>query len=152
VLSAEDWAETADVLGQRAAPQYRHSPRDSVVDAVEPRIQECWHRDRRSATVIAKRIGWIVHSRCSRIESGTYVPICRRIRPPHADEPGEAQSAIFGSPDHTAFLEARHRHAGVKDYLRCGRATGLDHFPPTSLRINAAWCVAATIAADLLAW
>jgi hypothetical protein len=60
--------------------------------------------------------------------------------------PARSQSANSGSPDHTAFLEARHRHAGVKDYLRCGKATGLDHFPPTSLRINAAWCVAAAIA------
>lgn len=52
-----------------------------------------------------------------------------------------------------AFLEARHRsHARVEDYIRCGKATGLDHLPSTSLKINAAWCVAATIAADLLSW
>ena len=51
------------------------------------------------------------------------------------------------------FLEARHRaHARVEDDVRCGKATGLDHLPATSLQINAAWCVAATIAADLLSW
>lgn len=52
-----------------------------------------------------------------------------------------------------AFLEARHRvHARVEDYIRCGKATGLDHLPSTSMTINAAWCVAAGIAADLLCW
>lgn len=52
-----------------------------------------------------------------------------------------------------AFLEARHRvHARVEDDIRCGKATGLDHLPSKSLEINAAWCVAATIAADLLSW
>jgi hypothetical protein len=52
-----------------------------------------------------------------------------------------------------ALLEARHRaHARVEDYIRCGKNTGLDHLPSTSLTINAAWCVAATIAADLLCW
>ena len=33
-----------------------------------------------------------------------------------------------------------------------GRATGLDHLPSTTMAINQAWCVAATIAADLLCW
>jgi hypothetical protein len=52
-----------------------------------------------------------------------------------------------------AFLEARHRvHARVEDFIRCGKATGLDHLPSTSMTINQAWCVAATIAADLLCW
>jgi hypothetical protein len=52
-----------------------------------------------------------------------------------------------------AFLEARHRaHARVEDNIRCGKNTGLDHLPSTSMTINAAWCVAATIAADLLSW
>ena len=51
------------------------------------------------------------------------------------------------------FLEARHRaHARVEDRIRCGKATGLDHLPSTSMAINQAWCVAATIAADLLCW
>ena len=52
-----------------------------------------------------------------------------------------------------AFLEARHRvHARVEDRIRCGKATGLDHLPSTNLQINTAWCIAATIAADLLCW
>ena len=52
-----------------------------------------------------------------------------------------------------AFLEARHRaHARVEDRIRCGKTTGLDHLPSKSLEINQAWCVAATIAADLLSW
>lgn len=52
-----------------------------------------------------------------------------------------------------AFLEARHRaHARVEDRIRCGKATGLEHLPSKSLEINKAWCVAATIAADLLCW
>ena len=52
-----------------------------------------------------------------------------------------------------AFLEARHRaHARVEDNIRCGKNTGLDHLPSTSMTINAAWCVAATMAADLLSW
>ncbi|MGI9000703.1 MAG: IS1380 family transposase, partial [Pseudonocardia sp.] len=51
------------------------------------------------------------------------------------------------------FLEARHRaHARVEDRVRCGKNTGLDHLPSTSLQINAAWCVAAMIATDLLRW
>jgi hypothetical protein len=51
------------------------------------------------------------------------------------------------------FLEARHRaHARVEDRVRCGKATGLDHLPSTSMSINAAWCVTAMIATDLLRW
>ena len=51
------------------------------------------------------------------------------------------------------FLEARHRaHARVEDRVRTGKATGLDHLPSTSMAINAAWCVAAMIATDLLRW
>ncbi len=50
-----------------------------------------------------------------------------------------------------AFLEARHRaHARVED--RCAKATGLQHLPSKSMKINQAWCVATTIAADLLCW
>jgi DDE family transposase len=51
------------------------------------------------------------------------------------------------------FLEARHRaHARVEDRVRCGKTTGLDHLPSACLQINAAWCVAAMIATDLLCW
>src|SRR3954453_16034559 len=51
------------------------------------------------------------------------------------------------------FLEARHRaHARVEDRVRTGKTTGLDHLPSTSMAINAAWCVTAMIATDLLRW
>jgi Transposase DDE domain group 1 len=49
--------------------------------------------------------------------------------------------------------EARHRpHARVEDTIRTSKQTGLGHVPSTSIDINRAWCVAATIAADLLCW
>ena len=52
-----------------------------------------------------------------------------------------------------AFLEARHRaHARVEDNIRTGKDAGLEHLPSKSMEINQAWCVAATIAADLLCW
>jgi len=61
-----------------------------------------------------------------------------------------ATNTSRGQPD---FLEARHRaHARVEDRIRCGKTTGLDHLPSTMMAINQAWCVAATIAADLLCW
>ena len=51
------------------------------------------------------------------------------------------------------FLEASHHaHARVEDRVRCGKTTGLDHLPSACLQINAAWCVAAMIATDLLCW
>ena len=40
----------------------------------------------------------------------------------------------------------------MEDNIRCGTQTGLGHLPSTSSEINQAWCLAATIAADLLAW
>ena len=88
--------------------------------------------------------------------------ICRREKP----HPG-AQLSLFeqidgwryqltatNTPGKTAqFLEARHRpHARVEDNIRCGKQTGLGHLPSTSIQINRAWCVAATIAVDLLCW
>lgn len=88
--------------------------------------------------------------------------VCRREKP----HPG-AQLSLFeeidgwryqlvatNTPHATAqFLEARHRpHARVEDHIRCGKQTGLGHLPSTSIDINRAWCVAATIACDLLAW
>jgi hypothetical protein len=88
--------------------------------------------------------------------------ICRREKP----HPG-AQLSLFeqidgwryqllatNNPGATAqFLEARHRpHARVEDRIRCGKETGLGHLPSASIEINRAWCVAATIAADLLCW
>jgi hypothetical protein len=49
--------------------------------------------------------------------------------------------------------EARHRvHARVEDFIRCGKNTGLAALPSWSFAINQAWCAAAAIACDLLAW
>jgi hypothetical protein len=92
--------------------------------------------------------------------------ICRREKP----HPG-AQLSLFEQADGwryqllatntpanssvgtVQFLEARHRpHARVEDNVRCGKQTGLGHLPSTSIDINRAWCLAATIAADLLCW
>lgn len=88
--------------------------------------------------------------------------ICRREKP----HPG-AQLSLFeeidgwryqllatNTPGTTAqFLEARHRpHARVEDNIRTGKQTGLGHLPSSSIEINRAWCVAATIACDLLCW
>jgi len=51
------------------------------------------------------------------------------------------------------FLEARHRpHARVEDCIRAGKQTGLGHLPSLSIEINRSWCLAATIACDLLCW
>ena len=53
----------------------------------------------------------------------------------------------------TQFLEARHRpQARVEDNIRTGNQTGLGHLTSTSIEINRAWCLAATIACDLLCW
>src|SRR4029453_18350831 len=88
--------------------------------------------------------------------------IVRRERP----HPG-AQLSLFEERDgwrYTAFvtntqvgalqwLEARHRaHARVEDRIRCAKDTGLGRLPSREFAINAAWCTAAAIACDLLAW
>jgi hypothetical protein len=88
--------------------------------------------------------------------------VCRREKP----HPG-AQLSLFEQIDGwryqliatntpretTQFLEARHRpHARVEDTIRCGKQTGLDHLPSTLVEINKTWSLAASIAADLLAW
>jgi hypothetical protein len=88
--------------------------------------------------------------------------ICRREKP----HPG-AQLSLFeetdgwryqlvatNTPGKTAqFLEARHQpHARVEDCIRTGKDTGLGHLPSTAIEINRAWCLAATIACDLLCW
>jgi hypothetical protein len=88
--------------------------------------------------------------------------IVRRERP----HPG-AQLSLFEHRDgwrYTAFitntrtgqlqwLEARHRaHARVEDRIRCAKDTGLGRLPSREFAINAAWCTAAAIACDLLAW
>ena len=85
--------------------------------------------------------------------------IVRRERP----HPG-AQLTLFEERDgwrYTAFvtntttgalqwLEARHRaHARVEDRIRCAKDTGLRRLPSREFAINAAWCTAVAIAADL---
>jgi hypothetical protein len=40
----------------------------------------------------------------------------------------------------------------VEDRIRCAKDTGLRRLPSREFAINAAWCVAAAIAADLIAW
>ena len=88
--------------------------------------------------------------------------ICRRERPAAGAQLCALEEtdgwryqlvAINTGGKQLAFLEARHRaHARVEDFIRCGKATGLAHLPSTSMEINRTWCVAATIAADLLSW
>jgi Transposase DDE domain group 1 len=88
--------------------------------------------------------------------------IVRRERP----HPG-AQLTLFEEADgsrYTAFvtnttvgalqwLEARHRaHARVEDRIRCAKEAGLGRTPSRDFAINHAWCTAAAIAVDLLAW
>ena len=52
-----------------------------------------------------------------------------------------------------AFLEARHRaHARVETRIRHAKDCGLGRFPSREFAINAAWALAASIAADLTAW
>jgi hypothetical protein len=88
--------------------------------------------------------------------------VCRREKP----RPG-AQLSLFEETDgwryqllatntpstSAQFLEARHRpHARVEDSIRCGKQTGLGHLPSSAIEINRAWCLAASIACDLLCW
>ena len=100
------------------------------------------------------------------IVSGTHTPdmriLCRRERPSAGAQLCALEEAdgwryqlvATNTPGRQLdFLEARHRaHARVEDRVRCGKATGLDHLPSTLMAINAAWCVAAMIATDLLCW
>jgi Transposase DDE domain group 1 len=51
------------------------------------------------------------------------------------------------------LLEAAHRlQARVESRIRCGKDTGLRRLPAKSFAINAAWCLVAALACDLLAW
>jgi transposase len=127
VLSAEDWAEIrrlhraermpikaiARVLGcskntvksalsSEEPPQYRRSPRGSVIDAVEPRIRELlvsWPD--MPATVIAERIGWtrsltVLKDRVRELRP-IYLPPDPASRT--AYEPGEIGQCDFWFPD-----------------------------------------------------
>lgn len=88
--------------------------------------------------------------------------LCRREQPHpgaqlslfEAADGWRYQLLVTNTPGHNAqFLEARHRpHARVEDRIRCAKQTGLGHLPSASADINRAWCQAATIACDLLAW
>jgi hypothetical protein len=52
-----------------------------------------------------------------------------------------------------AFLEARHRaHARVETRIRHAKDSGIGRFPSREYDINIAWTLAASIAADLIAW
>jgi len=52
-----------------------------------------------------------------------------------------------------SFLEARHRaHARVEDRIRHAKDAGIGRFPSREFAINQAWAIAASIAADLIAW
>ena len=88
--------------------------------------------------------------------------ICRRERPSSG-----AQLSVMEEADgwryqlvatntptgHAQFLEARHRpHARVEDRIRTGKNTGIGHLPSHSFALNQAWCLAATLACDLLCW
>lgn len=88
--------------------------------------------------------------------------IVRRERP----HPG-AQLSLFEEADgwryqavatntttgQLAFLEARHRaHARVEDRIRHAKDSGLGRFPSREFKINQAWTLLTTIAADLIAW
>ena len=97
----------------------------------------------------------------TRYPAGTRV-IVRRERP----HPG-AQLSLFEERDgwryqpfatntgtgQLCFLEARHRaHARVEDQIRHAKDTGLRRLPSREFTINQSWCVAVSIAADLIAW
>jgi len=52
-----------------------------------------------------------------------------------------------------AFLEARHRaHARVETRIRHAKDSGIGRFPSREYDINTAWTLAASVAADLIAW
>ena len=52
-----------------------------------------------------------------------------------------------------AWLDARHRaHARVEDRIRCGKDTGLAHFPSKRFAINRVWLACVLTAIDLIAW
>ena len=62
-------------------------------------------------------------------------------------------ATVKGKLGQLAYLEARHRaHARVEDAIRNAKNTGLGHLPSKHEQLNQAWCLAAAIAADLLAW
>ncbi|MFG1950435.1 transposase [Micromonospora sp. NPDC048830] len=88
--------------------------------------------------------------------------IVRRERPHPAPNWSCSRSAMGGATPAFVtnttsgalqWLEARHRaHARVEDRIRCAKDTGLRRPPSRELAIHRAWCSAAAIAVDLVAW
>ena len=67
--------------------------------------------------------------------------------------PAPAPGRPTGRLGQLAYLEARHRaHARVEDAIRNAKNTGLGHLPSKHFDHNQAWCIAAAMACDLLAW
>jgi hypothetical protein len=117
--------------------------------------------DLREGAALAEITGLLSDKTLAAYPAGTRV-IVRRERP----HPG-AQLDVFEHRDgyrYTAFatdtargqlahLDARHRtHARVEDRIRCGKDTGLNHFPSRWFAINTAWLTVVMLAVDLLAW
>jgi len=77
-------------------------------------------------------------------------------RCPYAD--GWRYQAVATNTRHAkggrvAFLEASHRaQARVEGRIRHAKHPGINRFPSREFAINAAWALAASIAADLIAW
>jgi hypothetical protein len=52
----------------------------------------------------------------------------------------------------SGWRPATRAHARVEDRIRCAKDTGLGRLPSRDFEINQVWCLAAAIAADLIAW
>jgi len=117
--------------------------------------------DPREGADVAELTGLLPAKILAKYPDGMRV-IVRREHP----HPG-AQLDLFETADgyrYTAFattsavgqhdwLDARHRtHARVEDRIRCGKDTGIGHFPSREFAINQAWLACALTAIDLLAW
>jgi hypothetical protein len=146
-LSDSDWDPVLDHGGK---PRERD---DAGVAELTGLLRRSVAPNRRAGQVITDRLAtWPADMRI----------ICRRERPSAG-----AQLSLMEEADgwryqliatntptgHGQFLEARHRpHARVEDRIRTGKNTGIGHLPSKSFALNQAWCVAATIACDLLCW
>jgi len=117
--------------------------------------------DSREGADVAELTGLLPAATLAKYPAGMRV-IVRREHP----HPG-AQLDLFETTDgyrYTAFatttpvgqhhwLDARHRtHARVEDRIRCGKDTGIGHFPSRQFAINQAWLACALTAIDLIAW
>jgi Transposase DDE domain group 1 len=141
-LSQTDWHQ---VLDHRGEPR---DPDDAGVVELTGLLRRSVNKDRNKDRLAS----WPADMRI----------ICRRERPSSGAQLSLMEQAdgwryqliATNTPTGQAqFLEARHRpHARVEDRIRTGKNTGIGHLPSTSFAINQAWCVAATIACDLLCW